>query len=76
MIVAAMANRNDPLLERAQAAMDESRRLQRARHRIFEHMMDIAVTRLIVAREMERRLRETELELVAASTEALRIAKL
>jgi hypothetical protein len=54
--------------------VDESRRLSVPA--IFEHMKDIAVHQLIVARETDRRLREAEQKVVDASQEALGIGRL
>jgi len=65
-----------PLLERAQAALEESRRLGEVRDKIFKDMTDIAIHRLIVARVNEQAVIDAEEKVVKASTEALRIARL
>ena len=65
----------DELFERAQAAVEESRRLHRVRDQIFEDMRQIAAQRLVAARATERWFHDTEQKLVKAASEALRPAR-
>ena len=60
------------LWERAEAAIEETRRLVETRRRLLDQMMDIAVHRIIVAQDAERRLHGAERRLVAANTPAIR----